>query len=328
MKKTVFLILTLSGLCFSLHTLALDDAALLQKVRSVIGKIPNAMPGAEGDSAALVELGEKLYFETALSLNYTQSCNSCHNILQGGHGVDHKKTSVGALGGAGRRNAPSTWNAGFQWLQNWDASAKTLAEQAESPILDPNEMALPSMQEAVKRLQAEYDELFKLAFPSSSRPLTFENITKALAAFQRTLITQDRFDAFLQGDIKALNEQEKRGFLQFQKNGCMSCHSGPMLGGQFVMKLGVVVPYPNTEDKGYAEVTGREDHNYLFKVPILRNVANTAPYFHDGAGATLEEAVFLTGWHQLGKKLSDSEVQDISAFLTSLNNIKPYTPIK
>lgn len=301
-----------------------NDEAIRKKAKSVIGTIPSAMPGGEKDTPLQIALGEKLYFETALSINNSQSCNTCHNILNGGHGVDHLPTSPGALGKLGRRNAPSTWNAGFQFAQNWDASASSLSEQAASPLLDSKEMALPSEEEAVNRLK-DYKRAFEQAFPDEDDPLNFGNITRALAAFQRTLITEDRFDRFINGDNLALSETEKKGFLAFQKFGCSSCHSGPLMGGQFIMKLGVVVPYPNTEDKGYAEVTGRQDHNFLFKVPILRNVANTAPYFHDGAGKDLEEAVFLTGWHQLGQKLSDSEVKDISAFLRSLDNTRPYS---
>ncbi|MCV2884497.1 cytochrome-c peroxidase [Aestuariibacter sp. AA17] len=324
------LIVFMCALSYSATTQAqsatMSDDELRKRATSSVGTIPSSMPDSKADTPALITLGESLYFETALSVNRTQSCNSCHNILDGGQGVDNLKTSPGALGENGRRNAPTTWNAGFQFAQNWDAGASSLSDQAGRPILDKKEMAMPSEAEAVARLQPDYQEAFKRAFPDAAEPLTFENITKALAAFQRTLITQDRFDRFLNGDNNALTALEKKGFVQLQKNGCLSCHSGPLMGGQFVMKLGVVVPYPNTEDKGFAEVTGRKDHNFLFKVPMLRNVANTAPYFHDGDGKTLEEAVFLTGWHQFGKKLSDEEVESISAFLRSLNNEKRFTP--
>jgi len=302
------------------------DLDIRNKARSVIGTIPNKMPGSNQDTQAMIDLGERLYFEPALSINREQSCNSCHNILNAGHGVDNLPRSPGALGIKGRRNTPSTWNAGFQFAQNWDASAHSLAEQASSPILDKNEMALTSKKQAIRRLKINYQQAFKHAFPDSKPALSFANITQALAAFQRTLITSDKFDQFIKGDNNALTTQQKQGFLRFQKHGCASCHSGPLMGGQFVMKLGVVVPYPNTEDKGYADVTNRAEHNYLFKVPMLRNVANTAPYFHDGAAKTLDEAVFLTGWHQLGIKLSKQEVADISAFLTSLNNTRAYKP--
>ncbi len=304
-------------------SLEINNQDLRNKAR-LYGVIPSTMPGSQSDTPEMIALGRELYFEKALSINQSQSCNTCHNILDGGQGVDNLTVPVGALGKTLRRNAPSTFNAGFQFSQNWDTSASTLVEQAKKVLLNKDEMAMPSEQAVVERLNNRYRQAFSTAFPESSDALSFENVATALAAFQRTLITHDRFDLFIEGDNDALSAQEKRGFLLFQNKGCASCHSGPLMGGQFAMKIGVVVPYPNTKDKGLAEVTGRDAHNFLFKVPILRNVANTAPYFHDGAGETLEEAVFLTGWHQLGQKMTTSEVGDISAFLRSLNNITPF----
>ncbi len=298
---------------------------LRERANSIFGKIPLQMKGADNDSPEQIALGERLYFEKALSINNTQSCNSCHNILDGGAGVDNLKTSIGALGESGRRNAASTWNAGFQFAQNWDAGAKTLAEQARLPILDPLEMAMPSGKKAVKQLKrAGYKKAFKLAFPGEARPLNYTNTTRALAAFQRTLITQDRFDLFLDGDEAALNDQEKRGLSLVLNKGCSICHSGPLMGGQFIIKMGLVNPYPNTEDKGHGEVTGRKQDDFLFKVPILRHIAQTAPFFHDGAATDLEQAVFDTGWHQIGIKFDSQQVSDISAFLRSLDNTRPF----
>lgn len=319
----------LAILCLVMPTIAkaLSDEDLIKRANSLFSQIPEKMPGSENDTAHQIALGERLYFEKELSRNRSQSCNSCHNILDGGAGVDGLKTSQGALGSFGRRNAPSTWNAGFQFAQNWDARAKTLEAQAKEPILNPNEMAMRSEKEVEKRLRkAGYKKQFQLAFPNSSKGLTFENVTNALAAFQRTLITRDRFDEFLSGDAQALTEQEKKGLAVVLQRGCSTCHSGRLMGGQFVMKMGLVKPYPNTEDKGKAEVTGRPAHNFLFKVPMLRNVSKTAPFFHDGEGADLDSAVFATGWHQLGIELSDQDVTDISAFLRSLDNTRVYTP--
>jgi cytochrome c peroxidase len=286
------------------------------------------MPESENDTPEIIALGKALYFETALSINDTQSCNSCHNILNNDGGVDHLKTSPGALGELGRRNSPSTWNAGFQFVQFWDGRAQNLTEQAKSPLLNPIEMALPSEEFAVNKLiQAGYLEQFASAFPKGDTPLQFNNILKALAAFQRTLVTHDRFDDFLAGDDNALTPKEKNGFRTFVNTGCNACHNGPLMGGELMMKMGLVNAYPNKEDKGRAEVTGNSADNYLFKVPPLRNVAKTAPYFHDGEGATLEQAVLDTGWHQLGIKFSDKQVDDISAFLRALNN-KPENQIE
>jgi len=186
---------------------------------------------------------------------------------------------------------------------------------------------MPSEKKAVKKLkQAGYKKTFKQAFPDQARPLNYTNITRALAAFQRTLITQDRFDLFLDGDDNALNEQEKRGLTLVLNTGCSTCHSGPLMGGQFIIKMGLVNPYPNTQDKGRSEITGRKQDDFLFKVPILRNIAQTAPFFHDGAAADLDQAVFGTGWHQIGIEFEAQQVSDISAFLRALDNTRPFEP--
>ena len=323
MKKYQLLLLLLALLSMATSTAAQED--LRKRAKSVFGEMPTRMYGSQDDTPEQIALGERLYFETALSANKTQSCNSCHNILDGGAGVDNLKTSVGALGAIGRRNTPSTWNAGFQLSLNWDTSAKSLEEQAKMPLLNPLEMALPSEKKALKRLtKAGYKKAFKTAFPDSGKALSFDNITRALAAFQRTLITDDRFNHFLAGDDSALTEQEKKGLRTVMQNGCSTCHSGPLMGGQFPIKMGLVNPYSNTQDKGLAEITGRSEHEYLFKVPMLRNVSQTAPFFHDGQGSDLEQAVLDTGWLQLGVRLSQQDVEDISAFLRSLDNIKPY----
>ncbi|STO98505.1 cytochrome-c peroxidase [Grimontia hollisae] len=289
----------------------------------VFGTMPDRMPGSEDDTPEQIALGKALYFETALSVNDSQSCNSCHDLNVTGTGTEPRSVSVGALGETGTRNSLTTWNAGFQFVQFWDGRAKTLSEQARSPILNPAEMALTSEQEAVENLsEKNYQPLFAKAFPNKDLPLTFENITLALAAFQRTLITQDRFDEWLLGNDNALDEREIRGMERFVRVGCNACHNGPLMGGQLFMKMGLVNPYPNREDKGRAFVTGNSADNFIFKVPTLRHVAQTAPYFHDGAVFSLEQAVKDTAWHQLGTKLSEQDVTDISAFLRALDNTR------
>lgn len=311
------------GLFFSPLINANDE--LRKKANLLFGQMPMSMPGSQDDTAEQIKLGERLYFETTLSINKTQSCNTCHNLLDGSAGVDNLKTSAGALGTLGERNTPSTWNAGFQFAQNWDASAEGLAAQARDPILSTIEMGLGSEKLAIKRLRkAKYKKSFQKAFPLSKKPLSFDNITQALAAFQRTLITKDRFDDYLSGDDNALNQQEKQGLSLILTKGCITCHSGRLMGGQFMIKMGLVNPYPNTEDKGRGALTGNPKDDYLFKVPPLRNVAKTAPFFHDGKGKSLEKAVLDTGWHQLGIKLDKTEVANISSFLRALNNTQPY----
>lgn len=303
------------------HARAGDDTR--QLALRFFSPLPATMPGAALDTADQIALGQSLYFETALSANRTQSCNSCHRLLNDGAGVDGHPTSPGALGTPGRRNSPTTWNAGLQFAQFWDGRAATLEEQARSPILNAAEMALGSEHEAMQRLQAlGYRARFDQAFSGEAQPFRFENLLKALAAFQRTLISQDRFDEYLRGADDVLSAAEKRGLERFIRTGCNGCHSGALLGGDSIMKLGTAHRYPNEEDGGRAEVTGESRHRFYFKVPPLRNVGLTAPYFHDGAVATLEQAVFGTAWHQLGVKLSDQDTADISAFLCAMNNTR------
>src|SRR5690606_31754652 len=199
-----------------------------------------------------------------------------------------------------------------------------LAEQAKGPILNPVEMAIPDEATAVNNLkkagyEAEFDKVF-----GAKNSLTYDNTAEAIAAFERTLITKDRFDDYLNGDKNALTQEEQAGLEAFMATGCTACHSGPLLGGQMYQKMGVVHPYPNTEDKGRFDATGKDFDKYQFKVPSLRNISKTAPYFHDGAAATLEDAVKEMAWYQLGQKLDDKTTASIVAFLNSLENTKEF----
>lgn len=318
---STLLLVNIVLICFMSINQGYAQSSTHETALSFFEPLPRTMLGAEKDTLALISLGKKLYFETALSINHTQSCNSCHNIIKGASGVDHLKVSIGALGNLGERNAPSTWNAGLHVAQFWDGRAKTLAQQAKFPIFNAKEMAMNSESQVIKRLnQKGYLTDFKNAFPSQASPINSENVSQALAAFQRTLISKDRFDEYLAGNKNAINESEKAGLLVFIEKGCVACHNGSVLGGQLFMKMGLVHPYPNKIDKGKAQVTGNPADNYFFKVPSLRNILNTAPYFHDGAAATIEQAIIDTGWHQLGIKLNDQEVEAIKVFFNSLNN--------
>lgn len=316
----------LVALLLSIASLAVcaDELENLRaQAKAIHGTLPTSMPGAENDSPALIELGERLYFETALSKDGTQSCNSCHRIDSGLGGVDNEVTSLGVAGQRGDRNSPTVWNAGFHVSQFWDGRAKDLKEQAKGPILNPIEMAVPDEATAVANLKAEgYQPLFKKAFPGSGSPLTYDNIAHAIGAFERTLITQDRFDAFLNGDDSALTLEEQEGYRVFVQSGCSACHNGPLFGGNMFMKMGAIHAYENKEDKGKFTVTGNPADMFVFKVPSLRNISKTAPYFHDGKAATLEEAVSQMAWLQLNRKLSVEEVEDIVQFLGALDNTK------
>ncbi|WP_077339080.1 cytochrome-c peroxidase [Pseudocolwellia agarivorans] len=288
---------------------------------SFFAPLPKVMQGSETDTTQQINLGKKLYFEAALSVNQTQSCNSCHNLINNASGVDNLIVPIGALGKFGTRNSPSTWNAGMQVAQFWDGRAKTLEQQVKFPLFNPKEMAMPSEKEVSSRLSNKgYLTEFKQAFPLETTPINIKNISKTLAAFQRTLITKDRFDEYLLGDKKAITTEEKSGLTTFIEKGCVACHNGPLLGGQLFMKMGIVHPYPNKIDKGVGAITDKAGDNYFFKVPSLRNILNTAPYFHDGAATTVEQAIEDTGWHQLGIKLNKDEINEIKTFFNTLNN--------
>lgn len=299
----------------------LDAKALRTLALDFVNPIPDKMPGAEADTPALVRLGKELYFEKALSKNNSQSCNTCHMVDDNKAGVDNEPTSKGAFGERGGRNSPTTLNAGFQLAQFWDGRAEDLKAQAKGPVLNPVEMAMPAEAEVVKRLAAmpKYVGLFKDAFPGVADAVTYDNMAHAIAAFERTLVTRDRFDDFLKGNDKSLTSVELKGLNEFLTQGCTTCHYGPVMGGQVYQKVGLVNPFP-TEDKGRFDVTKDEDDEYKFKVPMLRNIAITQPYFHKGQIATLEDAVRKMGWHQLGKELTDEQVTSLVAFLKTLTD--------
>lgn len=269
------------------------------------------------EEKALVDLGRQLYYENRLSDTQTMSCNTCHQLDN--YGVDGEPTSPGTHGERGARNSPTSYNAFLHVAQFWDGRAADVEEQAKGPILNPGEMAMPDEATVEKILGSipGYVEGFGKAFPGEEQPVNYENMAKAIGAFERHLVTPGDFDTFLAGDASALTAEEAKGLETFVSTGCTACHSGKLLGGTMYMKLGQVQPY-ETEDIGRMEFTGNEADKYFFKVPSLRNVAKTGPYFHDGSIATLEEAVSLMAKHQLGKELSDEDTASIVAFLGAL----------
>ena len=297
-----------------------EPAVLRTNALKVIAVLPDKMPGAEQDTPMLVDLGKKLYFEKALSKNGTQSCNSCHAVDGGRAGVDNEPTSPGAFGKRGDRNSPTTLNAGFHMAQFWDGRAPDLKEQAKGPILNPVEMAMPAEPVVVERLKADkdYPRLFAAAFAGESDPVNYENLARAIAAFERTLITRDRLDDFLKGQTTALTSAELKGLHKFLSLGCTTCHNGPLLGGNSYQKVGLIKPYENQSDVGRSGVTKDDDDKFKFKVPSLRNIAATYPYFHDGRIGTLNEAVRRMGELQIGIQLTPEQEADLVAFLKTL----------
>jgi cytochrome c peroxidase len=286
--------------------------------KALFSPLPDSAPSATNPlTPEKIALGKKLYLDKRLSKNQDISCNSCHKL--DGFGVDNEPTSPGDKGQRGGRNSPTSFNAALHIAQFWDGRAATVEAQALGPILNPIEMAMDSEAAVIDRLKADSATVkeFATAFPGEKEPLTYANIGNAIGAFERTLITPSRFDDWLKGDAAALTADEKRGAKLFAETGCTACHNGATLGGQMYQKLGLVKPY-ETKDLGRFEQTKNESDKFVFKVPSLRNVAKTGPYFHDGSIKTLPEAVSVMAEHQLGKKLDAKQVSDIVTFLNAL----------
>jgi cytochrome c peroxidase len=275
-----------------------------------------------------VVLGRMLYYDARLSKGQDVSCNSCHELNK--YGVDNQPVSDGHKGQKGTRNAPTVYNAAGHFVQFWDGRAPTVEEQAKGPILNPVEMAMPDQKRVLTVLNSmpEYVEAFKKAFPGEKDPVTYDNLAKAIGAFERKLVTVSRWDKYLGGDQAALSEEEKAGLNKFLDVGCQSCHNGVYLGGSMFQKLGLVKPWDNANDPGRFAVTKQEADRMVFKVPTLRNIEKTAPYYHDGSIATLEEAVRRMADHQLGRVLSKEEVDSIVTFLKALTGELPTEYIK
>lgn len=306
-----------------------QDQALFEQASMRFFPLPTDAPNPENVvTVAKEELGRSLYFDKRLSFNETISCNSCHSLAA--FGVDNLPLSPGDFGELGGRNSPTVLNAALHLAQFWDGRAKDVEEQAGMPILNPVEMAIPSEEFLVNRLSkvAEYQEQFAEAFPEDDPALTYRNIARALAAFERTLLTPSRFDDYLNGDLAALTIEEKAGMEAFMMLGCSACHNGYTMGGSSFRKFGLQENYwthtgSEPVDEGRFAVTGEPEDKYVFKVASLRNVAMTSPYFHDGSVETLEEALRVMGSAQLGRSLTEPEVVGIATFLRSLTGEVP-----
>lgn len=302
-----------------------QDQALIRRANEVFAPLPPTMPAPADNptTEVKVRLGKMLFFEPRLSKSDSISCNSCHNLATGG--VDNLPTSMGHLAQFGPRNAPTVLNAGLEFAQFWDGRAATLEDQAKGPILNPVEMAMPDVDLVLARINSipEYVELFAKAFPGEKNPVNYDNVAKAIAAFERTLLTPSRFDEFLRGKGDALSAQEKKGLVLVMDKGCIACHNGVGAGGGMYQKFGLQGRYEYSSDAGRYNVTHNESDRYYFKVPMWRNVTRTAPYFHDGSIWDLKEAIRIMGRLQLGTQLSDAEVDQIEAFLHALEGKLP-----
>ncbi len=275
-----------------------------------------------------VALGRMLYYETRLSKSHQISCNSCHMLNK--YGVDGQPTSDGHKRQKGDRNSPTVYNAAGQFVQFWDGRAADVEAQAKGPVMNPVEMAMPSEKEVIAVLKSmpEYVEAFKKAFPDDKDPVTYDNMAKAIGAFERKLVTPSRWDKFLRGDQAALTVEEKDGFNTLVDAGCQTCHAGTYVGGNLFQKLGSTKPWPDTTDPGREKVTKSEADRMIFKVPSLRNIEKTGPYFHNGKIESLDQAISTMAEYQLGKTLGDAQVKSISAWLKSLTGELPADYIK
>jgi cytochrome c peroxidase len=306
-----------------------DDAALRDEALFWFEPIPTVAPAIEGNvgTRARVDLGSMLFFDPRMSRSGLFSCNSCHNVGMGG--IDGLEVSVGHGWQKGPRNSPTVFNAVFNIAQFWDGRAPDLAEQAKGPVQAGVEMNnTPERVIDTLKSMPGYVEAFAAAFPSQDDPITFDNFARAIEAFEATLITPNsRFDQFLTGDDGALSDQEKAGLLAFMETGCADCHSGVNVGGQGYYPFGLIEkPGANVlpvGDRGRFQVTATADDEYVFRAGPLRNIAETAPYFHSGTVWELEEAVAIMGLSQIGAVLDEQQIADITAFLRTLTGEVP-----
>lgn len=303
---------------------------LQTKAKTFFGQLPEVAENPNNPiTPEKLALGKALYFDPILSKNKTQSCNTCHDLAT--YGVDNKQFSPGdGKGTLGGRNAPTTLNAALHVAQFWDGRAPDVEAQAGGPVLNPVEMGMGSEKEAIARVAADpkYKDLFAKAFPDSKDPISWDNITKAIAAFERKLITPSKFDDYLAGNDTILNTQEKNGLKLFIDRGCIACHTGPALGGGTFQKFGVYGDYwKETKsakvDEGKSAVSKKAEEKNFFKVPSLRNITKTYPYFHDGSIADIKEAVRIMGKLQLNQELKPEEINDIVAFFETLTGTVP-----
>jgi cytochrome c peroxidase len=318
--------------------LAVAGAFAMPTAQAAWEALPDTAPAPADNptTAAKVELGKMLYFDPRFSSTGSVSCFSCHNVMEGGD--DHMSTSIGVHGQKGGRNAPTVWNAAFHSAQFWDGRAATLEDQAKGPPVNPIEMGMDNLGAVIDRIRAipGYVPHFEAAFGKGD-VVTMDNAARAIAAYERTLITPDSpYDRYVKGDEAALTAQQVRGMEAFAATGCTGCHSGAVFNGPampagtaFLVKFPTfmdseyVARYALADDPGRFNVTEAEADRQMWRVPTLRNLQYTAPYMHNGAVKDLAEAVRVMGSTQLGQKLDDAQVQDMVAFLMALSGTFP-----
>lgn len=328
-NKRVSFVVLMVLLAASLTAFGADEEALIKRASQILGPLPTSMPSEQNPiTPEKVRLGKILFYEPRISVDGTVSCAKCHPIAL--YGADGLRKSVGHNCKENPRNDPTIFNAASQISEHWIGNRTSVEDQAKQSVTGPPAFGMPSNESVEKILRSykEYEVLFKAAFPGDKEPATVDNFAKAIGAFERTLITPAPFDAFLKGSKDALTAEQKGGLSAFLDQGCAGCHGSPYVGGQMYQKFGLIEPYQKYTrsekvDEGRYAVTKNESDKYVFKVPVLRNVAMTPPYFHDGSIGSLAEAVWIMGKIQLGKDLSKEQVQDIVSFLRALTGKIP-----
>jgi len=318
------------GVLFSIAAAAqAADTQLRTRAQSFFKVLPKDMASADTPlTPEKVKLGRLLYFETRASADNTVSCARCHQPAL--FGTDSLPKAIGAEHRPNPRNAPTVLNAGIQFVQHWRGDRTSVEDQATKALIAPPSFGNPSYESAMAKLKAipDYPALFAQAFPGQADPVTADNWGSAIGAYMRTLVTPSPFDDFLAGDDRTLSPASRAGLRTFMQIGCVGCHNGVGIGGSMYQKFGLVEDYWKATgspsiDRGRFDVTQDPADMYVFKVPSLRNVAMTPPYFHDGSVSTLPAAVRVMARVQLGRTLADREVADIVAFLESLTGRLP-----
>jgi cytochrome c peroxidase len=311
-----------------------SDDELMNRAKAVFGPLPASMPSPDNPiTQEKVKLGNMLFFESRISIDGTVSCAKCHP--PGLYAADGLRKAIGNHYKENPRNSPTILNAAEQISEHWIGNRTSVEDQARQAVTGPPAFGMQNNEAVEKVLKGmkEYVTLFKAAFPNDKEPVTVGNFAKAVGAFERTLMTPSPFDDFLQGKAGALTEQQKRGLRTFMDTGCMTCHFSPYLGGKMYQKFGVFEPYQKYTksvqvDEGRFAVTKSEADRSVFKVPVLRNVAMTPPYFHDGSVDRLVDAVTIMAKVQLARDLPSGQADDIVAFLQSLTGKMPESVLR
>lgn len=333
MRKLLITSVAVTLVGFAASASAQDAEQLRTRAKAMFDVIPAEMIEHRGKplNRDQVELGKMLFFEPRISRSHVITCHTCHSLATGG--ADNVPASIGHGWQRGPRNSPTVLNAVFNAAQFWDGRAEDLAEQAKGPVQAMVEMN-NTPERVVQTLTSmpQYVELFEKAFPEEKEPITFDTVTRAVEAFEITLVTPNsRFDRFLGGDDKAMNEQELQGLQLFMDTGCVACHNGRNFGGQAYFPFGVIEK-PGADilpegDKGRFAVTQTASDEYVFRASPLRNVELTAPYFHSGQVWELEQAVAIMGTAQLGREIGEADAKAITAFLRTLTGEQPQVTV-